>query len=586
MISDDAKEEIRGRLAIEEIIGEYIPLKRAGRSWKGLSPFTHEKTASFFVSPDKQIWHDFSSNKGGDIFSFVMEVEGLDFRQALELLARKAGIDLSMYETKGSDRGLGDKKKRLHAVNEQATTYFQRQLIKDSSAIHYVNVVRGFSRETVLAFRLGYAPESGSALKQFLIDKKYAMKDLQDAGLVGQRGNDMFRERLMVPLSDGQGQIVGFTGRLLADIKNAPKYLNTPQTVLYDKGRHVFGLHQAKEAIRMADYAVVVEGNLDVVSSYQAGVRNVVATAGTAMTEHHLKALHRLTHNIRLCFDGDKAGIAATERAIPIAETVGVELSVITLPQDFKDPDELIQRDPKLWQSVVDSHQPAVEWIIDQYSQRFDLETVSGKRELSTHALAIIRGLKDPVEQEHYIRRVAEVTGASVKALEGKLNLSNKPAPPKRLKPMTVAPSSGHDPEVHQDYLLGLAVIDTAVHDALRHLEPEAVAGDVRQALLNYILAHRGESIPDPVPQELQNIQTYVKIVTFKAETRYGSVDSSNRLIETANLVRRIKDEQRKQKKAELTILLRRAEEARDAKRIAELRAQLSALIKESTRAK
>lgn len=389
-----------------------------------------------------------------------------------------------------------------------------------------------------------------------------------------------------MPLSDGQGQIIGFTGRLLADVKNAPKYLNTPQTVLYDKGRHVFGLYQAKEAIRKADYAVIVEGNLDVISSYQAGVLNVVATAGTAMTEHHLKALHRLTHNIRLCFDGDKAGIAATERAIPIAEQVGVELSVITLPTDFKDPDELIQRDPKLWQSVVDSHQPAVEWIIDQYSQRFDLETATGKRELSTHALAIIRNLKDPVEQEHYIRRVAEVTGASVKALEGKLDLTSKPAPVSRLKPMSVSMTSGHDPEVHQDYLLGLAVIDTSVHDALRHLETDAVAGDVRRTLLGYILAHRGAPLPEPLPEELQNIQTYVKIVTFKAETRYGSVDSSNRLIETANLVRRIKDEQRKQKKAGLTIELRRAEEARDTQRIGELRSELSALIKESTRAK
>ncbi len=235
---------------------------------------------------------------------------------------------------------------------------------------------------------------------------------------------------------------------------------------------------------------------------------------------------------------------------------------------------------------MVDSHQPAVEWIIDQYSQRFDLETATGKRELSTHALAIIRNLKDPVEQEHYIRRVAEVTGASVKALEGKLDLTSKPAPVSRLKPMSVSMTSGHDPEVHQDYLLGLAAIDTSVHDALRHLETDAVAGDVRRTLLGYILAHRGAPLPEPLPEELQNIQTYVKIVTFKAETRYGSVDSSNRLIETANLVRRIKDEQRKQKKAVLTIELRRAEEARDTQRIGELRSELSALIKESTRAK
>lgn len=584
MISDDAKEEVRNRLAIEDVIGEYVPLKRAGRSWKGISPFSQEKTASFFVSPDKQIWHDFSSNKGGDIFSFVMEVEGLDFRQTLELLARKAGVDLGLYETKTSNPGLGDKRKRLVALNELASTYYQRQLIKDSSAIHYTNIVRGLNKESVINFRLGYAPESGNALRDFLEGKKIPYNDLKDAGLVGQRGNDLLRGRLVVPLSDGQGQILGFTGRLLADIKNAPKYLNTPQTLLYDKSRHVFGLHQAKEAIRTNDYTVLVEGNLDVIMSHQVGVRQVVATAGTAMTEHHLKALSRLSHNVRLCFDGDKAGIAATERAIPIAETVGVQLSVITLPSDFKDPDELIRKDAKLWQEVIDNHQPAVEWIIDQYTMRYDVTTAAGKRELSTQALAIIKNLKDPVEQEHYLRRVADVTGTTLRALEGKLDISPSKKPVHRLKPINIAPTTGHDPEVHQDYLLGLAVLDSSIHDTLRHLTPDVVSGELRQALLGYILEHRGKPFPDPTPVELQKLETYVKIVLFKAETRYGIVDSSDRLIEAANLVRRIKDEQRKQKKAQLALELRKAEEAHDEETVTRLRGQLSTLIKENKR--
>ncbi|MEO5690889.1 MAG: DNA primase, partial [Candidatus Saccharimonadales bacterium] len=516
MISDDAKEEVRNRLAIEDVIGEYVPLKRAGRSWKGISPFSQERTPSFFVSPEKQIWHDFSSNKGGDIFSFVMEVEGLDFRQTLELLARKANIDLSLYETKASQPGISDKKRRLVAVNDMAATFYQRQLIKDSSAIHYTNIVRGLNKQSVLDFRLGYAPEDGSSLRQFLEGKKIDYTVLKDAGLVGQRGNDLLRGRLAVPLSDNQGQIVGFTGRLLADVKNAPKYLNTPQTLLYDKSRNVFGLYQAKEAIRVNDYAVLVEGNLDVIMSHQVGVKQVVATAGTAMTEHHIKSLSRLSKHVRLCFDGDKAGIAATERAIPIAEAVGVELSVITLPSDFKDPDELIRKDVRLWQEVIDNHQPAIEWIIDQYTERYDITTAAGKRELSTQALAIIRRLKDTVEQEHYLRRVAEVTGSSMKALESKLSVA-LPQPVHRLKPVHVAQSTGHDPEVHQDYLLGLAILDPSVHDTLRHLTPEAVSGDLRQALLSYLLENRGKPFPSPTPDELKNIETYVKIVLFKA---------------------------------------------------------------------
>lgn len=584
MISDEAKEEVRNRLAIEDVIAEYVPLKRAGRSWKGLSPFSQEKTPSFFVSPDKQIWHDFSSNKGGDVFSFVMEVEGLDFRSCLELLARKAGVDLSMYETK-SDGGLALRKKRIVSANEMAMRYYQRQLIQDSTAIHYVNIVRGLNKQTVLDFGLGYAPEQGSALTSFLLSKKFTMAELRDAGLVSGRGSDLLRGRLAIPLSDGQGQIVGFTGRLLVDIKNAPKYLNTPQTLMYDKGRQVFGLYQAKEAIRTADYVVLVEGNLDVISSHQAGIKQVVAAAGTALTENHLKSLSRLTNHVRLCFDGDKAGIAATERAIPIAERVGVELSVITLPSDFKDPDEVVKQDPALWRQIIDTHQPAIEWVIDQYTNRYDVTTAAGKREVSTQALAIIKLLQDPVVQEHYLGRVAEVTGSSRSALQSKLSIGINKEPQRRLKPVVTTPTSGHDPEVHQDFLLGLAVIDSSIHDALRHMRADDVAGQLRQQLLEYILEHLGEKFPDPLPGDLINLDTYVKIITFKAETRYGTVDASSRLIEAAQLVRRIKDEKLHQTKSLINEQLRAAEVAHDDERAQELRVRLAELIKENKRA-
>jgi len=584
MQSGEAKEEVRSRLAIEDIVGEYVPLKRAGRSWKGISPFTQERTPSFFVSPEKQIWHDFSSNKGGDVFSFVMEVEGLDFRAALELLARKAGVDLSLYQSSGS-RDFAKKKQRLLALNDQAATYYQRTLIGDKNAIEYVSKKRGLTKQIVLDFRIGYASSDGNSFMNYALSKGYSKDELQSAGLLGSRGNDMFRSRMMVPLSDGQGQIIGFTARIVVDNPKAPKYLNTPQTLLYDKGRHVFGLYQAKEAIRSNDYAVIVEGNLDVISSHQVDVRQVVATAGTAMTEHHLKALSRLTHNIRLCFDGDKAGIAATERAIPIAESVGVELSVITLPADFKDPDEVVQHDSKLWQSVIESPQPAIEWVIDQYQERYDLTTASGKRELSTQALQLIRGLKDPVEQEHYLDRVSEVTGASREALLGKIRRQAESDVPKKHKPMQVEVSNDHDPEVHQDYLLGLACIDPSIHDSLRHLVPEAATGSVRRRLLGYILANRGQSLDGSLPEELHEIETYVKIVTFKAETRYGSVDKNDRLTEAVHLVQRVQKEQRKVIKQKLDVSLKDAESSGDDERANEIRQQLNHLIKEMKRA-
>ena len=579
----DAKEEIRSRLAIEDVIGEYVPLKRAGRSWKGLSPFSSEKTPSFFVSPDKQIWHDFSSNKGGDVFSFVMEVEGIDFRAALELLARKAGVDLSLYQTSGA-QGLAKKKQRLLSALDMAATYYQRSLLGNPGAIDYVSKKRGLSKAVVVDFRIGYAPDHGAALTEALSKKGFTETELRDAGLSTQRRGrlgDMFRERMTVPLADGQGQVIGFTARLVRDIDGAPKYINTPQTLLYDKSRHVFGLHLAKDAIRTRDYAVIVEGNLDVVSSHQAGVAQVVATAGTALTEHHLKALSRLTPHIRLCFDGDKAGIAATERAIPIAESVGVELSIVSLPDGFKDPDELIQHDPALWVSAIESPQPVVEWIISQYQKRYDITTAAGKRQLSSEALKVIRALKDPVEQEHYLQRLSEVTGASLEALEKKLSHQAEAVTEKRLKPIMAAPSEGQDPSVHQDYLLGLALLDGAVHDALRRLSVEDVEGEARRAVLAYLLAHLGQSFAENVPKNLQPYETYVKIVLFKAETRYSDIGSPERLSEAVSLVHHIQHEKRTQKKQQLDRALQAAEAAHDDAAARRLREEIARMIKE-----
>ena len=338
----DAKEEIRSRLNIEDVIGEYVELKRAGRSYKGLSPFTGEKTPSFFVSPEKNIWHDFSSNKGGDVFAFVMEAEGMDFRQAMEFLARKAGVDLSEYQSAGA-RKRTTYKKRLLAANELAARYFQQSLLRSQQAIEYVFKQRGLSRQTIQNFQIGYAPDSGTALLAALEKRGFTKREINDAGLLNRYGKDLFRGRMMIPLMDQGGQVIGFTGRIIGNVPNAPKYLNTPQTLLYDKGRHIFALSQAKEAIRKSGFVVMVEGNLDVVSSHQAGVAQTVATAGTSMTENHLKAVKRLTSDVRLCYDSDKAGVAATERAIELASHEGVELTIISLPDGAKDPDELIK---------------------------------------------------------------------------------------------------------------------------------------------------------------------------------------------------------------------------------------------------
>lgn len=578
----DAKEEVRARLNIEDVIGEYVQLKRAGRNFKGISPFSGEKTPSFFVSPDKHIWHDFSSNKGGDVFSFVMEVEGMDFRQALEHLARKAGVDLTPYESKGSQE-LARRKKRLFEANNLAANYYQHSLLQNQHALEYVFKKRGLSKEIVGEFKIGYAPTSGDALVQFLLKKGFSRKELADAGLTNRFGSDMFRGRMTVPLMDPTGQVIGFTARIITDDPNAPKYLNTSQTLLYDKSRHVFGLSQAKEAIRTSDYAVIVEGNLDVVSSHQADVKQVVATAGTAMTEFHLRALRRLTGNVRLAFDGDKAGIAATERAIPIASDVGVELTIISLPEDAKDPDELIQKDVSLWQKAIDAAEPAVDWILAQYSKREDVATAKGKRAFTTAALDVVRQLKDPIERDHYEKKIAGMIDASLESVRAKLD---SVAPPVAQIKRPIASSSKNvhlDMYAYQDNVLAVAMIDAPSQELFKDVDSKVFAGEERQAVAAYLAAYGGAALTT-TPKELQNFDTYVKILLLKADARYADWNDQDRYFETARLLRQVTNEHKKQTQEHLTNQLREAENRGDDEAASKLRAQLSILIKEISR--
>ena len=418
---EDAKEEIRARLAVEDVVGQYIELKRAGRNFKGHSPWGTDKTPSFMVSPEKGIWHDFSSNKGGDIFTFVMEMEGCTFREALEKLAQQAGVELKRYS--GDDKKQAAHKARLFEALELATKYFQYCLSKNKQVMQYVFYKRNLNKKTVESFRIGYAPQSGDALKNFLTKRGFTKQEMEDAGLLNQYGGDLFRGRMTIPLMDVGGRVIGFTARILNDKdKNSPKYLNTPETLLYNKGRHIFGLSQAKDTIRRSEFVVVVEGNMDVISSHQAGVCQAVATAGTAMTEMHLKSFSRMTNDIRLAYDGDEAGIRAAERAISMASKFGIYLSVIDDYHGCKDADELIQKDPKLWQEAVNSYRPALEWLLEKYESKYNLKTEKGFQEYATEAKRLIDQIDpaDTVLREKYERLVAERLGISLEAFRAK----------------------------------------------------------------------------------------------------------------------------------------------------------------------
>ncbi|MFZ2545350.1 MAG: toprim domain-containing protein, partial [Candidatus Saccharimonadales bacterium] len=435
---------------------------------------------------------------------------------------------------------LAKKKKRLLAINDLATMYYQKSLISNPHAQEYVFKKRKLDKKVVQDFRIGYAPDNGEALTQFLVKKNFSRQEIKDAGLSNRFGGDLFRGRMMVPLMDGTGQIIGFTGRIIIDEPSAPKYLNTPQTLLYDKSRHVFGLSQAKEAIRQMDSVVVVEGNIDVVSSHQAQITSVVATAGTALTEHHLRALGRLTSHIRLAFDGDKAGLAATERAIPIAQMVGVELSIITLPDSAKDPDELIKQNPVLWQKAIDESKPVVDWVISQFARRDNLTTAGGKRAFTSAALTVINSLSDPVEQDHYLAEIANMTDTTREALIRKLSTTSEPEKQqKRIKQQApvLKESTGQIPDRNQDALLAVSLGDVSVQDLFVGIDPMIFVGHDRQAVVDYIASHAGKLVTT-IPLELQVQEKYVTMLLLHPDVDNLEWNSENRVATATNVLR------------------------------------------------
>lgn len=539
----EAKEEIRSRLNIEDVIGQYVQLKRAGRNFKGLSPFSQEKSPSFMVSPDKHIWHDFSSGRGGDVFTFVMEMEGVDFKGAMDILARRAGVDLSQYQ-KG-DGSFGKKKERLFAASDLAAKFYQEVFKRSPTAIEYFKK-RGLNKQIIADFKLGYSPSNDELFKA-LTKRGFTEQELRDAGLVvARRGrpSDMFRGRMMVSLMDAQGRPIGFTARIIRDEPNAPKYINTPQTLLYDKSRHVFGLHAAKESIRQRDYAVVVEGNMDVIASHQVGVKNVVATAGTALTEHHLRTLSRFSQDVRLCFDADKAGIAATERAIGIASNLGVNLSIVQLTNGAKDPDELIQKDVALWQAALQKPVDAIEWLLNIYSQQYDLTSAEGKRRVTDRVLAIVRTIADPVLLEHYLQVVARRIETSYQALDKKLH--QQPAPERVAPQQSAQPKGGVQDDVaeYQDHLLAMALAHPQLRDSLNKLESQEFTGETRQAIAAYL--KNGAPL-------LQSDVNNVKIGELEliAEAKYSALSDQLYFV-AADIAKRIKKEHKQTQRSAL----------------------------------
>ncbi len=581
-------EQVKEKMDIAEVIGAYVQLKQAGRNLKAPCPFHNEKTASFMVSPEKGIFHCFGCQEGGDVIAFVMKYEGLDFRGALEVLARRAGVELT---TRGGDDGLAKKERqRLTSAVGWAVKYFQASLVQNKSALDYAVKDRGLKKQTIQDFQIGYAPDDWNALSQFLLKKNFTTEELKKAGLVGQKQGrttvyDLYRGRLMFTICDAQGSPVGFTGRVLDD--SLPKYLNTPQTALYDKSRVIFGMHLAKQAIRENDEVVLVEGNMDVVASHQAGVRQVIASSGTALTRDQLKSLGRLTKNIKLAFDADAAGLRATERVIELSQGLGITLSMIRLP-DAKDPDELIKRDVGLWRQAIADASYVLDYLFDQLATEYDISSVTGKRQYADRLAANLKRLGDPIERDHYTKLLAERIDITEQAVRERVEQADTTLEAPRPPAAQVAPppKSAFRPEPKQagrlleEAVLAINLAFPEVRMSLDDVTPAHFDDRDRQIIVEAL--HKvGDAPSDRVADKLPNASDYVKILTLRGEEEYNSFAPADRSFEAFELVRRLQINSNKDTKTKLSRKLREAQESGDAQLVHALLTQYQTLIAE-----
>src|SRR3989344_1814231 len=461
--------KIKDRLSVVDVVSGYLKLNKAWVNFKAPCPFHNEKTPSFFVSPERQTWKCFGCSKGGSIFDFIMEMEGVEFSEALRILAAKAGIELEEF-----DSIVKDVKDRLYQVCEASTRFFEKQLKHSDTgkrALEYLQN-RGLLIETADKFRLGFAPDTWDALTKYLRNSGFSEKEIIDAGVIFKHQPttynlqpttsiyDRFRSRIMFPISDTNGRVVGFTGRIFEDenprgqtrtgtrndaeksqrnsassqrhsaaaVVAAAKYINTPQTLIYDKSRILYGLNHSRGDIRKKDKCLLVEGNMDVIMSYQAGVTNVVASSGTALTPMHLTMLKKITNNLDFCFDTDSAGAMATKRGIGMALNQNFNVKIVPLDdperqangagRECKDPADYVKKYGKKWEEVVSSAQPIMEFYFNKAKEGFIPESAESKKGLISVVAPFVKRLSSRVERAHWISQLAFLMRAKEDAVE------------------------------------------------------------------------------------------------------------------------------------------------------------------------
>ena len=494
----DQASDVREKIDIVSFISEYLPLKKAGRNFKANCPFHNEKSPSFMVSPERQIWHCFGCQKGGDVFTFLMEYENMEFPEALRALAKKAGVELKSFSY---DNQAQSEKEKIYSLNKYALKFYQYVLLKHplgKKALVYLKEKRDMSEKLIETFSLGFSPSSGTALSNYLINKKgYKKQDLYLAGLAFENGGrtvDFFRGRLMFPLSDHRGNIVGFSARILDENADTSKYINTKETSVYHKGSLFFGLDSAKEEIKKSGQAILVEGEFDVIACFSQGIKNAVAIKGTALTENQVALLSRFTPKVTLCLDMDEAGFEATKRSLPIIEKKGLTTTIVIM-QNGKDPDEAIKNNPGSFKKALKDDIGIYDFLIAKFLSVYDKKTSAGKGKIVEEMKPFLGVITNEVVKEHYLKKLSKEIDTSLESVAKEIDKYQEGQKTEKVSVGT------HDKrkrrEVLEEYLIALIVQSQDLNLALE--KANKILADYKFEIPSY------QKIMDFITQTLKN---------------------------------------------------------------------------------
>lgn len=618
MFNDSPVSKIKDRLDIVDVIGGYMKIQKAGINYKGRCPFHNEKTPSFFVSPDRQIWHCFGCAKGGDMFEFVKEIEGVEFPEALRMLANKAGVQLESRRTYVSE-GVADVKTKLYEISELATKFFQKQFqsAAGTRALAYLHD-RGLTDGTIAEFRLGFAPQDWEALSKYIVSCGYTEQEAVDAGLAIRRDEskgrgrgiyDRFRSRIMFPIFDISGQTVGFTGRIFESSPSGQegagdkpldqegpvmaKYVNTPGTLIYDKSRVLYGLSKAKLDIRKADACILVEGNMDALMSYQAGVRNVVASSGTALTPHHLRLLQRYTKHLGFCFDTDQAGAMATRRGIGLALAQQFNISVIELRDpECKDPADFVKKHGPIWSDVVGAAKPVVDYYFDLARASYNPTSAESKKQVLAAVAPFVKRLPSSVERAHWVSQLAmllqapeQAITADVMSFKDDLDAYASTADVLTPAPASAAPKpKAAPPDLANEALLSVAITRPSLfRTELAELPYEVLNARTAGILRRLAQASEPFSFKDFVTQFEEEDGLHLEFAHLRSQELWHDFRDQDLQAEFHTLLNALR---RRAINARLTTLqfdIRQAEQAADAARIRELAQEFNSLANQLT---